>query len=117
MLNKSVHVKPDDTTTNPTQEYPPAANFESTPSHEVPFPTVRLVVPPLDFLPPSQVLPSNPNSSNSLEDLSPRDHEGNKNQDSPHVRFRSLLASGVEPSMTNFSQGSDVDYPPGHPDL
>lgn len=111
MLNKSVHSQPDDTTANPTQQDPPVV--KPMPSHEAPSSTVRLVA-PLELPPRFPVPPLNLTSS---EDLSQREHEGNENQDSPHVRFRSPLASGRNIN-DEFSQSSDVDYPPGgHPDL
>ena len=91
MLKKSAHLKPDDTTTNLTHKSP-TANSETTSPHEVPSVTVRLVA-PKDSLPPIRVPPLDPKNS---EDLSPRVHEGNQNQYSPHVRFRSPLTSAVE---------------------
>ena len=82
MLNKSVLSQPDETTTNPTQEDPPVV--KSMPSHEAPSPTVRLVA-PLELAPTFPVPSLNLNRSNSLEDLSQREHEGNENQDSPRA--------------------------------
>ena len=43
MLNKSAHLKPDDTTTNLIHKSPPTANSETTPPHDAPSITSRLV--------------------------------------------------------------------------
>jgi len=106
MLNKSAHLEPDDTTTNLIHKSPPTGNSESTPPHDAPSITSRLVAPKSIRVPPL-----NPNS---WEDLSPREHEGNQNQDSPHVRFRSPLTSAVEPPMTDFNP---EDLYNGHPHI